>query len=64
MCSSDLAFTIRLVVALIAQKGVVQYNTEAELRARSLDVFRSFSSANNPNFFPYLAIAGRAVRTA
>lgn len=56
------AFTIRLVIALICDQGIIRYETERELQQRSLDALRSFSRKNNPNFFPFLAMAGRVLR--
>jgi uncharacterized protein (DUF2235 family) len=58
------AFTIRMVVALIAKEGLVRYRTERELIARSVDALRRSNHGNDPNFFRYFAVAGRAVRNA
>jgi uncharacterized protein (DUF2235 family) len=56
------AFTIRLVAALIASQGLVEYQTEDELNVRSLDAFRRFMRNNNPNVFSYLGTPARALR--
>ena len=58
------AFTIRLVAALIATKGIIRYDTEAELNAWSADIFRQFHSDNNPNFLPFVGQVGRRIRKA
>ena len=58
------AFTIRLVAAIIAQYGIVRYDSEAELQARTLDVFRRFMRGNNPNVLAFVGNFGRAVRDA
>jgi uncharacterized protein (DUF2235 family) len=42
------AFTIRLVIALIASQGLVQSTTEAELMARSADAYRTFRRKFEP----------------
>ncbi|MFL6778471.1 MAG: DUF2235 domain-containing protein [Sphingomicrobium sp.] len=55
------AFTIRLVAGMIAKKGVVIYDTDTELEARTLDVLREYSAANNPNILPTARI-NRAIR--
>ena len=57
------AFTIRLLAAFVASRGVVQYDTEAELVRRSVEEFRAFSSANYPNVFPGFVVLGRFLRT-
>lgn len=56
------AFTIRLVVAMLAQYGVVKYDTEEQLEARSADVFRAFMRTNNPNVAKFVGKLGRLVR--
>ncbi|HUQ12703.1 MAG TPA: DUF2235 domain-containing protein [Novosphingobium sp.] len=56
------AFTIRLVAALIAEKGIVEYDSQGELNARSLDAFRDFMRRNNPNIAGFVGDIGRAVR--
>jgi uncharacterized protein (DUF2235 family) len=56
------AFTIRLVAALIANEGLVDYDSEGELHARSLDAFRRFSRGNNPNVFRFLGSPARWLR--
>ena len=56
------AFTIRLVIGLICNEGIIRYETERELQQRSLDALRRFSRKNNPNFFPFFAIGGRILR--
>lgn len=56
------AFTIRLVAALIATKGIVQYETEAELKAWSADLFRAYQRDNNPNFVRAFVSIGRGIR--
>lgn len=56
------AFTIRLVAALIASQGLVEYQTEDELNVRSLDAFRRFMRNNNPNVFSFLGTPARAFR--
>ena len=58
------AFTIRLVAAMLAKYGLVEYRTEAELNARSLDTFRDFMSDNNPNVTKFVGRFGRWVRDA
>lgn len=58
------AFTIRLVAAMLANYGIVEYSSEAELRARTLDVFRRFMRDNNPNIFRSVGVLGRNVRDA
>ena len=42
------AFTMRLVVAMIASQGLVQSTTEAELMARSSDAYRRFRREFEP----------------
>ena len=42
------AFTIRLVIAMIASQGLVPSTTEAELMARSADAYRRFRSEFEP----------------
>ena len=58
------AFTIRLVAALLATRGVVPYKNEAELNARTRDVFHDFQKANKPNLIKFFAKMGRADREA
>lgn len=56
------AFTIRLLVALIGTQGIVGYEDERELSRNTIDAYRRFASINNPDFFPWLAIAVRWIR--
>lgn len=56
------AYTIRLVAALIAAESLVEYDSEDELNARSLDAFRRFMRSNDPNVFSFLGTPARAVR--
>lgn len=56
------AFTIRLVAALLAQRGVVTYRSESELNGRTLDVLRDFQRENKPNLVPWLSSAARKDR--
>lgn len=56
------AFTIRLLVAFVAERGIVRYETEAELIARSLDEYRAFSRANNPDVVKAPAKLARLLR--
>lgn len=58
------AYTIRLVVALIGDQGVVPFKDERDLERQSLDAYRAFQSKNRPNVFPYAAILVRGVRDA
>ena len=58
------AFTIRLVAALLASRGVVTYKTEAELNARTEDVLHDFHKKNKPNLVRFIAKFGRADRDA
>jgi uncharacterized protein (DUF2235 family) len=57
------AFTIRLVAALLATRGIVTYDDERELKARTHDVLRNFQRENEPNLVPYLTRFNRWVRT-
>jgi uncharacterized protein (DUF2235 family) len=56
------AFTIRLVAAMLAKYGLVDYQSEAELNARTLDTFRDFMRDNNPNVAAFVGRIGRWVR--
>jgi uncharacterized protein (DUF2235 family) len=58
------AFTIRIVAALLATRGVVPYEDEAELNARTRDVFFDFQKENKPNLIKLIAKLGRADREA
>lgn len=55
------AYTIRLVAALLATRGIVEYSSESELGMRTRDVVRDFQKDNEPNLIPYLARFNRAV---
>ena len=57
------AFTIRLVAALLATRGIATYNDERELKARTRDVVRDFQKENEPNLIPWLTQFNRWVRT-
>ena len=56
------AFTMRLVISLLATEGVVTYTDERDLARKSADAYRAFCHRANPRFFPFLAIAARVVR--
>jgi uncharacterized protein (DUF2235 family) len=56
------AFTIRLVAAMLAQYGLVEYASEAELHARTRDTFRDFMRGNDPNVAWFVGRIGRKVR--
>ncbi|HEY7811432.1 MAG TPA: DUF2235 domain-containing protein [Allosphingosinicella sp.] len=56
------AYTIRLVAAMLATQGVVQYESEAELKARSLDAFRRFQRESNPAYYHLLGCGARLLR--
>ena len=58
------AFTIRLVAALLATRGVVTYASEAELNARTRDVLHDLQGENEPNLVKSFARWGRADRDA
>lgn len=58
------AFTMRLVIALIAKEGIVTYKDERDLARKSLDAYRSFCAAAYPRFMKYPALALRAARKA
>lgn len=58
------AFTIRLVAALLATRGIVEYSNESELNMRTRDVVRDFQKDNEPNLVPYVARFNRAVFSA
>jgi uncharacterized protein (DUF2235 family) len=46
------AFTIRLLIGLIAEQGIIRYRNEQELSVLTLDALRAFNSRNNPNTLP------------
>ncbi|MDQ8758258.1 DUF2235 domain-containing protein [Sphingosinicella sp. LHD-64] len=56
------AFTMRLVIAMIAKEGLVDYADERDLARKSRDAYRAFCSDANPRFFSWPARAARAVR--
>jgi len=56
------AFTIRLLVALICEEGIVPYEDERELTRNCGDALRRFLSRNAPDSFPWLFRAIRSVR--
>lgn len=56
------AFTMRLVIAMIAKEGLVDYADERDLARKSRDAYRAFCSDANPRFFSLPSRAARAVR--
>lgn len=56
------AFTIRLVAAMLAKYGVVEYESEKELELRTLDTFRDFMRDNDPNVAFFIGRIGRWFR--
>jgi uncharacterized protein (DUF2235 family) len=58
------AFTMRLVIAMIAKEGLVDYADERDLARKSRDAYRAFCSDANPRFFlsSWVSKAARAVR--
>lgn len=55
------AFTIRLLVAMICNQGVVAFDSERELAVRSVDAWREFNRHNHATV-PILTALGRRVR--
>lgn len=56
------AYTIRLVAAILAQYGLIDYQTEDELDAKSRETLRRFMRRNNPNVASFVGTFGRALR--
>lgn len=56
------AFTMRLVIAMIAKEGLVDYADERDLARKSRDAYRAFCSEANPRFFSLPAKLTRGIR--
>jgi uncharacterized protein (DUF2235 family) len=56
------AFTMRLVISLIAKEGIVTYKDERDLVRKSLDAYRGFCEDLTPRFLRAPARMVRAVR--
>ncbi len=56
------AYTIRLVAALLARHGLISYESEPELEAKSRATLRLFLRRNNPNVASFVGTFGRALR--
>jgi uncharacterized protein (DUF2235 family) len=56
------AFTIRLLVALVCEAGIMPYRDERELNRNCADALRRFLGHNRPDRFPGLFIVVRGAR--
>ncbi len=58
------AFTIRLLVALICDQGIVSYRDERELAVNSADAFYRFTDRNAPDVIPLFWLIVVGIRNA